>query len=150
MNDSDKESLIGNLLKLLPSYNHCFHNFSYIRSLDLTKTQLKVLIILKQHGDMSMSKLADLLSTSREQTTRAVSPLADRDYIIRLTNEKNRRILNVAITQSGLDFLQNLRKNYAVQLLESIEMLSEKEINDFIKSLNIILNTLEKIAVKME
>ena len=87
MNDSDKESLIGNLLKLLPSYNHCFHNFSYIRSLDLTKTQLKVLIILKQHGDMSMSKLADLLSTSREQTTRAVSPLADRDYIIRLTND---------------------------------------------------------------
>ena len=99
---------------------------------------------------MSMSKLADLLSTSREQTTRAVSPLADRDYIIRLTNEKNRRILNVAITQSGLDFLQNLRKNYSVQLLESIEMLSEKEINDFIKSLNIIINTLEKIAVKME
>jgi DNA-binding MarR family transcriptional regulator len=144
MNESDKQSLVKNLLRLMTSYNHCFNNFSYIRTLNITRTQLKILVILNQHGEMTMSMLADYLSSSREQTTRAVSPLADKGYIQRMPNEENRRIMNVSLTLEGTEILKCLGRNYIM----SFDKLPDEEIDKFISSLELIINTLDKISVK--
>lgn len=146
MNETDRENLMDCMLKLLPSYNHCFKNFSYLRSMDLTKTHLKILIILKQHGKMTMSELADFLSASREQTTRAVAPLAAKGFINRTVSEENRRNLNVDLTESGNQFLCTLRKKYMERFITKFEKLSEGEMYKFISSLDIIVNTLDKLS----
>jgi DNA-binding MarR family transcriptional regulator len=88
--------------------------------------------------------LADYLSSSREQTTRAVSPLADKGYIQRMPNEENRRIMNVSLTLEGTEILKCLGRNYIM----SFDKLPDEEIDKFISSLELIINTLDKISVK--
>ncbi|MGN0622029.1 MAG: MarR family winged helix-turn-helix transcriptional regulator [Porcipelethomonas sp.] len=146
MYDTDKENLTESLLRLLPVYNHCFQNFANLRSFDLTKTQLRILIILNQRSKITMGNLADSISASKEQTTRAVSPLAEKGYIFRSVNENNRRRLNVELTDKGEELLKKLRKACESQLIEAFEKLSETETAEFLSSLNVIINTLDKIS----
>ena len=61
MNQHNEEEAILSLLELLPSYFQYFNNFTELKEIQITKTQLRILLILSARQSLSMSQLADHL-----------------------------------------------------------------------------------------
>lgn len=142
---AEKEQIIMSLLGLLLNYNQCFNNFLDIRQYHLTKTQLMVIVALSRYPGITMSELSEKISTSREQASRAVSPLVRRQLISRDTNELNRRQINMELTDDGRRYLTHIKETYLDLLLSSFNKLSDDELRTFLSSLKNISETLNKL-----
>lgn len=146
MSEENKGDLIYSLLELLPSYFQYFNNFTDIKEKHLTKTQLRILLILSTNKKLSMSQLADKLCISREQATRAVAPLVHRKLMFRSIHDTNRRQLDVGLTNSGITLLSELRTEYIRHLESSFSCLSEEEKTLFTESLHNITTIMSKMV----
>ena len=142
----NEEEAILSLLELLPSYFQYFNNFTELKELQITKTQLRILLILSAVPSLSMSQLADKLCISREQATRAVAPLAERQLIFRNTHDTNRRQLDVSLSNSGIRLLTELKQEYRQRFTISLASLSEAERQTFIDSLHNIIDLMKKMT----
>lgn len=146
MKHHNEEEAILSLLELLPSYFQYFNNFTELKELQITKTQLRILLILSAVPSLSMSQLADKLCISREQATRAVAPLAERQLIFRNTHDTNRRQLDVSLSNSGIRLLTELKQEYRQRFTISLASLSEAERQTFIDSLHNIIDLMKKMT----
>ena len=146
MSDEKKEELVLSLLELLPNYFQYFNNFTDIKEKQLTKTQLRILLILSAQKSLSMSQLSERLCISREQATRAVAPLAHRNLVFRSTHDTNRRQLDVGLTNSGIALLAELKAEYIRHMEVSLSRLSEEEKTLFTESLHNIIAIMAKMV----
>ena len=146
MNQHNEEEAILSLLELLPSYFQYFNNFTELKEIQITKTQLRILLILSARQSLSMSQLADHLCISREQATRAVAPLAKRQLIFRNTHDTNRRQLDVSLSNSGIPLLSELKEEYHKRFASSLSSLSTEERRTFIDSLHNIVTLMQKMT----
>lgn len=142
---TEKEQIIMFLLGILPNYNQCFNNFIDIRQHDLTKTQLMILLALNIEPGITMSQLSEKISTSREQASRAVSPLVNRHLIRRDINQLNRRQLNMTLTEEGKKYLVYIKKTYIDLMISSFDKLTEDELHTLLVSLKNISDILNKM-----
>ncbi len=85
-----------------------------------TKTQLNIFTLLEMEGDLSMKQIAQFLATSQEQATRTVAPLANAGYVERITDLSNRTRINIHLTDSGKQILDDSRKVMLEKLSEKI------------------------------
>lgn len=143
---TEKEQIIMSLLGLLLNYNQCFNNFLDIRQYHLTKTQLMIIVALSRYPGITMSELSEKISASREQTSRAVSPLVQRQLISRDTNQLNRRQINMALTDDGFRYLSHIKENYLDMFFSAFDRLSEEERKTFLASLKNISDTLSRMV----
>lgn len=81
---------------------------------NLTKTQIEVLLTLRPAGQVSMTRLSELLGVSKEQTSRATAPLVDAGLVEKKRNALSHRMVEIRLTDEGkrsLDALEALHKN---------------------------------------
>ena len=71
-----------------------------------TKMQIAILSTLYWHNEMCMSELAELISSSRAQMTRAITPLVEDNMVERFENKSNRKMVHIRLTETGRDFLR--------------------------------------------
>ena len=69
--------------------------------MDLTKTQILILFALSGGRSLNMSQLSSYLASSKEQATRAVSPLVKDEYVTRFRSDENRKMVYVKLTEKG-------------------------------------------------
>lgn len=146
MENKNEEEPIYSLLELLPSYFQYFNNFTDIKERQLTKTQLRILLILSAYDSLSMSQLSEKLCISREQSTRAIAPLVHRQLVFRSTHDTNRRQLDVGLSNSGIRLLTDLKAEYIKRFDSSLAKLSEEERALFIESLHNITEIMKKMT----
>ena len=146
MSKQTTEQLVISLLELLPNYFQYFNNFTDIKEKHLTKTQLRILLILSAHESLCMSQLAEKLCISREQVTRTIAPLIERKLVFRSIHDTNRRQFDVALTNSGIHLLSELKTEYFQHMETSLSALSEKEKTLFLESLQNITSIMQKMV----
>ena len=84
-----------------------FHSLKKLH--DLTKTQFLILAALYHSGTLNMTKISEYISSSKEQATRAVSPLADRGLISRVEHPDNRKHVYLVLTDAGRELVVEMR-----------------------------------------
>ena len=97
---------------------------------DLTKTQFIILAALYYGGTLNMTKVSEYISSSKEQATRAVSPLADRGLISRVEHPDNRKHVYLELTDEGRELVERLRHEMREKFKDRVESLlspDEKE-----------------------
>ena len=67
-----------------------------------------VLTLLGRHGDMRMSKLAELLAVDMSVTSRHVAHVAERGWIERSPDPADKRSRILRLTPAGRDLLEEL------------------------------------------
>jgi DNA-binding MarR family transcriptional regulator len=71
----------------------------------LSMSTWHVLVMLERHGDMSMSRLAELLDISLSNATGLVDRMEERGLIERVRVPDDRRIVLVRVSDAGRDLL---------------------------------------------
>ncbi|MET7575146.1 MarR family transcriptional regulator [Streptomyces sp. NPDC005492] len=92
-----------------------------------------VLTLLGRHGDMRMSRLAELLSVDMSVTSRHVAHAADRGWITRSPDPADKRSRILRLTPSGWAQVDELSRRTAELLADRLSDWSEEEVGQLIR-----------------
>ncbi|MFI9650093.1 MarR family winged helix-turn-helix transcriptional regulator [Streptomyces sp. NPDC052040] len=87
-----------------------------------------VLTLLGLHGDMRMSKLAELLAVDMSVTSRHVAHVAERGWIERSPDPSDKRSRILRLTQPGRDRLDELSRRSTELLAERLADWSDDDV----------------------
>lgn len=107
--------------------------------LPITKTQFYMLSFIHQHSPCKTSFLADKLEVNNSAITVMLDRLEDQRLIHRHRNDNDRRVIQIELTDTGIEILQQgltVRKNI---LERYFSQLSEIEVTT-------LITTLEKLS----
>lgn len=136
---------VSALFEIFPICQKFLLNTIDIPSMDLTKTQILILFALSGGRSLNMSQLSSYLASSKEQATRAVSPLVKDEYVVRFRNDENRKMVYVKLTEKGNDLISKEKAMVKDYLSKRFESLSKEDQESFHQSLFNILTILKKM-----
>ncbi|MFF4832280.1 MarR family winged helix-turn-helix transcriptional regulator [Streptomyces sp. NPDC001315] len=87
-----------------------------------------VLMLLGRHGDMRMSKLAELLSVDMSVTSRHVAHVAERGWIKRSPDPADKRSRILHLTDAGRDQIDELHQRSSQLLAERLSDWTDDEV----------------------
>lgn len=93
----------------------------------ITTTQLRLLDRLEQLGESRLIDLADALSIAPSTATRLCDTLAERQLIVRHRRGRDRRELQIRLTDAGTRLLAALRERTAAHWAQVLERVSPDE-----------------------
>ncbi|NPV90604.1 MAG: MarR family transcriptional regulator [Firmicutes bacterium] len=111
----------------------------------LSPGQFHALVILDKNGPMSMSELAGEMKVSKQQLTPLINKLIDSGLAARKTDESDRRIIRIEITDSGGDKVHSLMTEMRQRFRKRIQVLPEHELAELDQMLKRIKEILSHI-----
>ncbi|MGH2929522.1 MAG: MarR family winged helix-turn-helix transcriptional regulator [Solirubrobacteraceae bacterium] len=93
----------------------------------ITATQLRLLDRLERLGESRLIDLADALSIAPSTATRLCDTLADRHLIVRHRRGRDRRELQIRLTDAGIRLLDAVRDRTAAKWEEALTRISADE-----------------------
>ena len=136
---------VSALFEIFPICQKFLLNTIDIPSMDLTKTQILILFALSGGRSLNMSQLSSYLASSKEQATRAVSPLVKDEYVTRFRSDENRKMVYIKLTEKGNQLKKKKKALVKEYLSKRFESLSKEDQELFHQSLSNILTILKKM-----
>lgn len=141
MNDEKMNEMVNNLLIHLPLF------YQGVTRQDLNSKQrltahYQILGVLEHYEGLKMSELGEKLFISRPNMTVHVDKLVKEGLVKRMPDEKDRRIIKVAITPKGRDFIVESRSMVKKYIKKNLSALSSSELEDIYKSTETIRKAL--------
>jgi len=118
------------------SLKHKFHH--YVQDSGFTLPQLSVISILEKHGEQKVSELSFKMGLSNSTVSGILDRLEQKDIIKRERTKNDRRVVKISLTGKSQDFCNDFRKKKEEYLTQLLKKLSEQEIRDIIKGLEIL------------
>ncbi|MEL0457577.1 MarR family transcriptional regulator [Flavobacteriaceae bacterium SZ-1-7] len=108
-----------------------------LKTYDISIQQFNVLRILRgQKGvPVTLSIIQERMIAKMSNTTRLVDKLIIKGYATKKTNEKNKRKIDISITQAGLNFLNEIDALVDSAEQDIVNMLSENDKLELIRLL---------------
>lgn len=98
-----------------------------IRSFGLTSAQFGVIEALGHLGDMSVGKLCEKMLITGGNMTLVLDNLEKQNLVERVANPKDRRALNIMLTQQGKKLFDEIFIKHAGHIEKIMNVLSEEE-----------------------
>lgn len=93
----------------------------------ITPAGMFVLGSLKRHGTLSMSDIGKCLSMPKPHVTVIVDKLIEEGYVERQSDAKDRRIVNILLTEKGLADFESIKLSISETLKIRLTMLTDEE-----------------------
>ncbi|MBR7926791.1 winged helix-turn-helix transcriptional regulator [Aerococcaceae bacterium zg-ZUI334] len=94
----------------------------------LNMNEFAILEFLLHKGPATMQVLKEGILAANTSITYIVDKLCEKNYIVREFDSKDRRIINVSLTEQGRELISELFPIHAEQLTEAFEHISLEEI----------------------
>jgi DNA-binding MarR family transcriptional regulator len=98
--------------------------------------------LLKSKEPLSMTQISTALGMPKPNITVLADKLIEKKFAERLQDNHDRRIVMIALTKKGYDFLEYIHSTYQEQIKKKLEILPEKEMEQFADALLVVRNTL--------
>lgn len=108
-------------------------------------SQAYIIFLLEKNGQQKMSELADSLRLTPGAVTTASDKLIENDYIARVRDEKDRRVVYLEITEKGQETLEALRIKGRKAMKNVFNNLSETELQSLVEIFEQAAGNLNKI-----
>ncbi|MCY7779225.1 MarR family transcriptional regulator [Bacillus haynesii] len=95
--------------------------------LDLSMPQMKVLMLLNNHGTLKVSEIAEKMGASLSNMTGLLSRLEQANFIKRTHSEQDRRTIVVELTEDAKGIFRGLYKKGHEKLKKALQKLNEQE-----------------------
>ncbi|MDF2504217.1 MarR family transcriptional regulator [Clostridium sp.] len=146
MNNS-LEEVVDKLLLLLPTMEK-----RLIRPLELeikpslSLLQYNALFMMKNNEILTMSELSNKMLISKQQLTPMIDKLIDNGLVERMINSKDRRIINVKLSEGGDKFLRDAKSEMTIKLKKRMAVFNKNEMNTLLKAINDIYDITKKLG----
>lgn len=112
---------------------------------DITRTQQIIMLSLSGCTTLTMSQLAEKINTSNEQATRTVAQLVEKGFVARMQNPKNRRIINIALTDEAREFIKRTKNDIKDEMLKRFSTITDEEMEEFYDALIKVESVLRRV-----
>jgi len=134
------------LMHLLPILLRIISLTDIHKQFGITKSQILIFFILHHKGSMTMSEVAQFISSSKEQATRAVAVLCDNGLIERYEDHDNRTHVFIRLTETGNERLQQLISKLRIEITKRLSAsLDEDEMQRLNQAVNTTIEILNKV-----
>jgi DNA-binding MarR family transcriptional regulator len=83
---------------------------------------------LKRHESLSMTEIGKYLSMPKPHVTLIVDRLIEEGYVKRQNSSRDRRVINISLTEKGLANFEAIKKEAGKTLKSRLQLLNEEEI----------------------
>jgi len=140
------ESVIENLISIHPLLSKSFSR-SIRSKTNLNPGSLYVLGVLTTHGMLSMSEIGCKLSMPKSHITGLVDKLIAEDLVERLYDPKDRRIVNVHITEKGAADFNSIKHEISQELRLKLQKLDANTLQVLAESSQHVKDILTTIVI---
>ena len=134
------------LLALLPLISKTVLAASSLREAGYTKTQFLIITALSHRENLTMGQVAGFISSSKEQATRAVSPLVDHGLVERYTDPNNRTKVHIRLTETGRNYVEQGNRRFVQNLHKMMrEKITLEEMTELKGAVEIMIRILSKL-----
>lgn len=131
---------ISKIVDLTRNFNkfmrHKFHNL--IQDSGFTLPQISVISILEKHGEQKVSELSAKMGLSDSTVSGILDRLEQKDIIKRQRTKDDRRVVKISLTGKSQKFCNDFRRKKEEYFTQLLKKLSDQEIKDIIKGLEIL------------
>ena len=113
-------------------FHHSIHNSGF------TFPQLSVISMLEKYGEQKVSELSLKIGLSDSTVSGILDRLEQKDIIRRERTKDDRRVVKISLTKKSQKFFNDFRQKKEEYFTQLLKRLSDQEIKDIIKGLEIL------------
>ena len=133
MDEVKLEAIVQNFISIIPLFKKkLLHDNCKFDKGNLNLSHFKILAVLKKEGQQPISEVAKKLFISTPNMTKLLNKLIDEGMIERIPGEKDRRIININLTEKGSTYLKDKISSLPDEKLDKL--------NDSLITLKEVLN----------
>jgi DNA-binding MarR family transcriptional regulator len=120
----------------------------YLKEIGITYSQYLVLLVLWEYKDLNIKEIAKILKLDSPTITPIVQKLEKMNFVKRVRNQKDERLVSVSLTQIGINLeteVASIQNKVACKT-----HLKTKEFNELKKTLNTLTETMSKREGKLD
>ena len=142
------EDVLNDYMTVIPVLFKRISDFNsrILQKKNITKTHLIIMIILKKESILTMSGLGKTLHISKPNITKFIDKLIRLNFLERVLNEKDRRVIFVKLTKKGEEFLTEYNKEFKSHVKENLKIFDDNDIRMF----RTIMDYSKKLLNKLE
>ena len=114
-------------------------------NLDITPIYFGVIKLLDEAGTLHVAEIGERLQIARPQMTHLIDKLADLELVERHTDTKDRRMINILLTDKGKTTLGAHDKSIRKAMRDTLSCFTDKELDDLSDSLRKLRDLLSKL-----
>jgi DNA-binding MarR family transcriptional regulator len=112
---------------------------------NLTHLHVEILRVLDEEHTLRVAEIGKMLHVAKAQMTQLISKLVELNLVARQTDLKDRRAINITLTEQGKNFLEKCKYELIANLQELLADLSQQELKELFDSLDKIQHILNKL-----
>jgi len=115
---------------------------------NVSTSECRTLRVFQKEDNLTMKNLSKKMNLAMSRMTRIVDGLVRKDYVKRGTDQRDRRICLVSLTESGSGLVKEMQENYLamnINVLESVEPSARTEV---IKALKILKSAMKESGIQ--
>lgn len=126
----DKSTLLTELAATMSSVKRLMMRSRDVMlgDLQLTKTQVEIVMLLHDKDDQTVGDLADSLGVTQSAATQTIETLVKRDLIARVADQNDRRMVRIQLAPAGAELAGQLHAHRAERMRTLFEGLSNEEL----------------------
>lgn len=125
------ENVAGDFLTLLVYIRETFFRpAELITRSRLSPIQFYAVSVLYRKGSLSMSELASEMQISKQQLTPLIYKLIENNLLVKKTDQNDRRIVRIEITEAGRSMVEELWAAMKLALAEKLSVLPDMELDE--------------------
>ena len=114
---------------------------------DVSLPQLYILTLIQERGPRTVSELASLLSVSAPSVSSILDRMEERNLIVRVRDEEDRRVVRVELTSNGRQAFSEVGGLQVERTRRLLDVLNEREIEDLIAGIDALSTGLSRLGV---
>jgi len=134
MSKNEEKQLNNILLSFKKAMTDSF--FRDAKQLGFSPSNFEILIYLSRNGPATMKNIASWLSITPPSASSLVDKLVAKKFIIRISSDKDRRMIRVALGKEAHKLFNELRKKKLVLFEKMLKRLNKKDKEDLVRILN--------------
>jgi DNA-binding MarR family transcriptional regulator len=111
------------------------HDFANQFSYGLTAPQFYILYMIRENGTCKVTALAEQMDVKPSAISVMIDKMVNQDFVIRLTDKNDRRVVLLQITEAGLHAVKELELQSNEMIGKYFDKLSLDEIEHMIQTL---------------
>lgn len=105
----------------------------------------EIIRLLEEEGPLSIGEIGDRLMIAKAQMTQLSDKLVDLNIVERRAVKGDRRKIEIALTDTGKELLRQHRKNIDKSVMETMSILSDKDLKTLSDSLIMVREVLSRL-----
>ena len=147
MNEFKMDLIIQNFISVIPLFKKkLIHENCGFDKNSLNHSHFQIMSVLKNNGKLPISEVAKQLFISTPNMTKLLNKLIDEDMIERIPDEKDRRIINIKLTEKGNNYLEDSFEDIKLSLKNKFSTLPNDKLDKLNESLVTLKDVLNEIS----